>query len=136
MSTQNISRLHAGIRLSDVSIFNGVAYFAGQVPNQTIELGLKDQTEEVLQTIDRLLAEAGSDKSRILSCQIFLTDVTQIADMNSVWDKWIPAGHCPSRVSVQAQMGNPKIRIEIVITAALMTDPLRCCLPPHLLGSC
>ncbi len=121
MSTQNISRLHVGQRLSDVSIFNGVAYLAGQVPRKSIDQGIKEQTAEVLETIDRLLAEAGSDKSRILSCQIFLRDITQIADMNSVWDKWIPAGHCPSRATVQAHMANPKTGIEVVLTAALST---------------
>lgn len=121
MSTLNISRLHVGVRLSDVSIFNGVAYLAGQVPRKTIDLGIQEQTSEVLETIDRLLAEAGSDKARILSCQIFLKDITQIADMNAVWDKWIPAGHCPSRATVQAHMANPKTGIEIVIAAALST---------------
>lgn len=119
MPAQNISRLNVGIRLSDVSIFNNVAYLAGQVPRKTIDQGIKEQAAEVLEQIDALLAEAGSDKSRILSCQIFLKDITQIAEMNSIWDRWIPAGHCPSRATVQAQMANPKCGIEIVLSAAL-----------------
>jgi enamine deaminase RidA (YjgF/YER057c/UK114 family) len=116
---QDISRINVGPRLSDVTIFNKVAYLAGQVPHDTIEKGLKEQTAEVLATIDRLLAEAGSDKSRILTCQIFLKDIGQIGDMNAVWEKWIPAGHCPSRATVQAQMANPRWGIEIVLAAAL-----------------
>ncbi|SEF34949.1 RidA family protein [Variovorax sp. NFACC27] len=115
----DISRINVGVRLSDVSIFNNVAYLAGQVPRKTIDEGIKEQTAEVLATIDDLLEKAGSDKSRILSCQIFLKDINQIAEMNSVWDLWIPKGHCPSRATVQASMANPKTGIEIVIAAAL-----------------
>jgi len=115
----DIPRINVGVRLSDVSIFNNVAYLAGQVPRNTLEDGIKEQTAEVLATIDGLLEKAGTNKSRILSCQIFLRDITQIADMNSVWDAWVPAGHCPSRATVQALMANPKTGIEIVLAAAL-----------------
>lgn len=113
-----ISRINVGVRLSDVSVFNNVAYLAGQVPRKSIEQGIKEQTAEVLATIDELLAKVGSDKSRILSCQIFLKDINHITDMNSVWDVWVPAGKCPSRATVQASMANPKTGIEVVITAA------------------
>lgn len=115
----DISRINVGVRLSDVSIFNNVAYLAGQVPRQSIDQGIREQTAEVLATIDGLLEKAGSDKSRILSCQIFLKDITQIAEMNAVWDAWVAKGHCPSRATVQALMANQKTGIEIVITAAL-----------------
>jgi enamine deaminase RidA (YjgF/YER057c/UK114 family) len=115
----DIKRINTGPRLSDVSIFNKVAYLAGQVPEATIDQGIAEQTAEVLATIDALLAEVGSNKSRILTCQIFLKDITQIAAMNAVWEKWIPAGHTPSRATVQAQMANPKWAIEIVLAAAL-----------------
>ncbi|MES3000304.1 MAG: RidA family protein [Pseudomonadota bacterium] len=118
MNTE-ISRINAGPRLSDVSIFNQVAYLAGQVPRRSIDQGIKEQTAEVLATIDQLLEQAGSDKSRILSCQIFLKDIAQIGEMNSIWDAWIPAGRTPSRATVQAAMGNPKCGIEIVVSAAL-----------------
>ena len=115
----DIPRINVGVRLSDVSVFNNVAYLAGQVPRKTLEDGIKEQTAEVLATIDGLLEKAGTNKSRILSCQIFLRDITQIADMNSIWDAWVPAGHCPSRATVQALMANPKTGIEIVLAAAL-----------------
>jgi enamine deaminase RidA (YjgF/YER057c/UK114 family) len=107
----DISRLHVGVRLSGAVVSNNVVYLAGQVPRETINGDIKEQTAEVLDTIDRLLEEAGSSKSRILSCQIFLK--------NSVWDAWIPAGQCPARATVQALMANPKTGIEIVVTAAL-----------------
>jgi len=117
----DIKRINVGARLSDVSIFNGVAYLAGQVPRKSIDLGIKEQTAEVLATIDRLLFEVGSDKSRMLSCQIFLKDIAQVAEMNTVWDAWISSGNCPSRATVQAQMANPKSGIEVVVTAALVS---------------
>ncbi|EON18720.1 aminoacrylate peracid reductase [Cupriavidus necator] len=116
--SNTISRINTGVRLSDVSIHNGTVYLAGQVPRKTLDQGIEAQTAEVLATIDNLLAEAGSSKERILSCQIFLTDIADIAGMNSVWDEWVAKGQCPSRATVQAQLANPAWRIEIVITAA------------------
>jgi enamine deaminase RidA (YjgF/YER057c/UK114 family) len=115
----DIKRINIDTRLSDVSIFNKVAYLAGQVPETTLDQDIRAQTTEVLATIDRLLAQAGSNKSRILSCQIFLKDMAQIGQMNAVWEQWIPAGHTPSRATVQATMANPKWGIEIVVAAAL-----------------
>jgi enamine deaminase RidA (YjgF/YER057c/UK114 family) len=115
----DIRRINVGARLSDVSIFNNVAYLAGQVPEASIDQGIREQTAEVLATIDGLLAEAGSDKSRILTCQIFLKDIRDIAEMNAVWDGWVAKGHCPSRATVQAAMANANWRIEVVVAAAL-----------------
>ncbi|HSV78724.1 MAG TPA: RidA family protein [Ramlibacter sp.] len=115
----DIARINVGPRLSDVAIFNKVAYFAGQVPEKTLNQGLGAQTQEVLETIDALLEQAGSHRSRILGCQIFLRDISQIAEMNTVWDAWIPSGHTPPRATVQAHMADPRWAIEIVVTAAL-----------------
>ena len=116
---QDIERINVGPRLSDVAVFNKVAYLAGQVPENTLGQGLHAQTQEVLQIIDSLLAHVGSDKSRILSCQIFLKDIGQIAEMNRAWDAWIPAGHTPARATVQAAMADPRWAVEIVLSAAL-----------------
>ncbi|HBD36459.1 MAG TPA: hypothetical protein DC084_23045, partial [Cupriavidus sp.] len=66
-----------------------------------------------------LLAEAGSDKTRILMCQIFLTDITRIGEMNEVWDEWVAQGNTPPRATVQAALANPDYLIEVVVTAAL-----------------
>ena len=79
---------------------------------------IRGQTAQVLAMVDRLLAEAGSDKSRILMTQIFLADIGDIAAMNEVWDAWIPAGNTPPRATVQAAMANAAYKIEIVVTAA------------------
>jgi enamine deaminase RidA (YjgF/YER057c/UK114 family) len=117
--TQNITRINVGPRLSDVAIFNKVAYLAGQVPKNTVDQDLRAQTQEVLGIIDALLEQVGSDKSRILSCQIFLKDVSKIAEMNAVWDAWIPKGHTPARATIQAAMADPRWAVEIMVTAAL-----------------
>ena len=115
----DITRINVGPRLSDVAVFNRVAYLAGQVPEQTLDQGLRAQTQEVLEIIDTLLEQVGSHKSRILGCQIFLKDITQIGEMNAVWDAWIPSGHTPPRATVQAAMADPRWAVEIVVTAAL-----------------
>lgn len=115
----DITRINVGPRLSDVAVFNKVAYLAGQVPEKTLEQDLRAQTQEVLEIIDSLLAQVGSDKSRLLSCQIFLKDIGQIGEMNAVWDAWIAPGHTPPRATVQAAMADARWAIEIVVTAAL-----------------
>ena len=102
----SIQRLHVGQRLSEAAIFNKVVYLAGQVPADHIE-GIVAQTEDVLRQIDQLLAQAGSDKSRILTCQIFLSDINNIAGMNQVWDEWVAQGNAPPRATVQAALANP-----------------------------
>lgn len=119
MSQTELKRAHVGARLSEYAVYNGVVYLAGQVPEVHPEGDLRAQTREVLGHIDRLLAEAGSDKTRILSCQIFLTDVDQIGAMNEVWDAWVPQGNTPPRATVEARLANPQYLIEVVVTAAL-----------------
>ncbi|WP_422648800.1 Aminoacrylate peracid reductase [Cupriavidus sp. H18C1] len=119
MSTTALKRAHVGKRLSEYAVYNGVVYLAGQVPEVDPDADIRGQTREVLGHIDRLLAEAGSDKTRILSCQIFLTDIADIGAMNEVWDEWVPQGNTPPRATVEAKLANPKYRIEVVVTAAL-----------------
>lgn len=117
----DITRIKVGSRLSEVAVFNKVAYLAGQVPERTVDQDLRAQTAEVLQMIDALLAEVGSDKSRLLSCQIFLKDIGQIGEMNAVWDDWITPGQTPPRATVQAALADTRWGIEIVVTAVLRT---------------
>lgn len=112
-----ITRFHVGARLSETAVHNGTVYLAGQVADDTTQ-DIRGQTAQVLAMIDRLLAEAGSDKTCILSTQIFLTDVGEIAAMNEVWDAWVPAGHTPPRATVQAALADAGYRIEVVVTAA------------------
>ncbi|BBB61267.1 hypothetical protein UNDKW_2994 [Undibacterium sp. KW1] len=113
----SIQRFHVGPRLSETAIFNKVVYLAGQIPDDASQ-DIAGQTAQVLTHIDRLLAEAGSDKSRILSCQIFLSDISMIGGMNQVWDAWVALGNTPPRATVEAKLANPAWLIEVVVTAA------------------
>ena len=113
----DITRLHVGKRLSEVAIHNGTIYLAGQIAEDTTQ-DIAGQTREVLGHVDRLLAEAGSDKTCILSCQIYLADMKYFAGMNEVWDDWVAAGHTPPRATVEARLANPAVLVEIVIIAA------------------
>jgi enamine deaminase RidA (YjgF/YER057c/UK114 family) len=113
-----INRLHVGKRLSETAIHNETVYLAGQIAEDTTQ-DIVGQTTEVLGHIDRLLAEAGSDKTCLLSCQIYISDMANFAGMNSVWDEWVPQGHTPPRATVEAKLANPACLVEIVVTAAL-----------------
>jgi enamine deaminase RidA (YjgF/YER057c/UK114 family) len=113
-----IKRLHVGKRLSEVTIHNGTVYLAGQIAEDTTQ-DITGQTREVLGHVDRLLAEAGTDKTRILSCQIYITDMAQFPGMNEVWDSWVVQGSTPPRATVEAKLANPACLVEIVIVAAL-----------------
>ena len=113
-----IKRLHVGPRLSEAAVHNSVVYLAGQIADDLTQ-NIDGQTREVLAQIDRLLSEAGSDKSRLLMCQIFLADIKDIAAMNAVWDAWVTPGHTPPRATVQATLARPELLVEVVVTAAL-----------------
>jgi enamine deaminase RidA (YjgF/YER057c/UK114 family) len=112
-----ITRLHVGKRLSEVAIHNGTVYLAGQIAEDT-GADIKGQTREVLGHVDRLLEEAGSDKSSILMCQIYIADMAHFAGMNEVWDDWVSSSHSPPRATVESKLANPAVLVEIVITAA------------------
>jgi enamine deaminase RidA (YjgF/YER057c/UK114 family) len=113
-----IKRLHVGKTLSEVAIHNGTVYLAGQIAEDLTQ-DIAGQTKEVLGHIDRLLAEAGSDKSRILMCQIFLSELADFAAMNAVWNDWVAQGNSPPRATVQAKLAKPEWLVEMVVTAAL-----------------
>ncbi|HQX91869.1 MAG TPA: RidA family protein [Thermomonas sp.] len=113
-----IQRLDPGPRMSEASIHNGIVYLAGQIP-ETADATIEVQTAEVLAAIDALLAQAGSDKSRILRAQIFLADINDFAGMNRAWDAWVVAGNAPARATVEAKLANPAWRVEIVVTAVV-----------------
>jgi enamine deaminase RidA (YjgF/YER057c/UK114 family) len=77
------------------------------------------QTVQILASIDRLLAAAGSDKTRILSANIYLADIGTFAQMNAAWDAWVPAGHTPARATVEARLAAPQYKVEIQVVAAI-----------------
>ena len=95
-----IQRIEVGARLSECTVHAGTVYLAGQV---AVNGGsIREQTTEVLNSIDRLLAQAGSNRDRILMAQIFLADMSDYAALNEVWEKWVVPGNTPCRVTIQA----------------------------------
>lgn len=115
----SIQRFHVGNRYSEVAVHNGVAYLAGQIPENTAGQDIYQQTQDVLNLIDKLLAQVGTDKSRILMAQIFLTDMQNYAEMNRAWDEWVAANNAPPRACVEAKLADPTWGVEIVVTAAV-----------------
>ena len=112
-----VIRHHVGARLSEIAIHNGTVYLAGQIADDTSQ-DIGGQTREVLGHIDRLLAEANSDKSLLLSVQIYISDMVHFGGMNVVWDSWVAAGATPPRATVEAKLANPDCLVEIVVVAA------------------
>jgi len=114
-----IQRLHTDRRMSQIVIHQGTVYLSGQV-GESMEAGVGQQTEETLQEIEKLLAEAGSDKEHILSVTIYLKDIERdFAGMNAVWDRWLPEGVAPARATVEAGMCESDILVEMSVIAAL-----------------
>ena len=113
----DIQRSHIGKRLSQVASHQGVLYLAGQVAGD-ITQDMAGQTRQVLASVDALLTEHGSGKENILFCQIYLSDISQIAAMNEVWDAWVVPGHTPPRATVGAPLVSAEKLIEVVVTAA------------------
>ncbi len=113
-----VQRFDVGSRLSEMAVHNGVCYLAGQVAGDATE-DISGQTRQVLAAIDGLLARAGTDKSKLLMCQIFIAELADFPAMNVVWEAWLPVGNAPPRATVQAALAKPAWKVELVVTAAL-----------------
>ena len=113
----SIKRINPGKRMSEAVVHNGTVYMAGQVADDP-KTDVVNQTRQVLASIDRILAEAGSDKTKILQAQIFLAKIGDFAAMNSVWDTWVPQGHTPARATIEAALATPDYLVEIKVIAA------------------
>jgi len=113
-----IQRFDTGPRMSQVVIHNDTVYLAGVVANKTAGESVTKQTQEVLSIIDGHLAKAGSDKSKLLTATIYLTDMKTFPDMNAVWDGWVSAGNTPARATVEAKLAAAPYNVEIMVTAA------------------
>ena len=113
----DITRLHSGPRMSQAVIHNGIAYLAGQVAEEGASVTL--QTQAVLAKIDALLQEAGTDKTGILTAQIWVADIADFAEMNAAWDAWVAPSHAPARWTGEAKLATPGYLVEIIITAAI-----------------
>jgi enamine deaminase RidA (YjgF/YER057c/UK114 family) len=116
-SMSEIKRIGVGARMSEAVCYNGIAWLAGQVG--TAGESVTQQTQTCLAEVDRILAAAGTDKTRILSTQIWLADMADFAEMNAVWDTWVPQGHTPARATGEAKLAAPGYLVEVIVTAAL-----------------
>lgn len=112
-----IKRYGTGPRMSEAVAYNGILWVAGQVGNP--EDDITQQTKTCLAEVDRILAAAGTDKTRILSAQIWLADMADFAAMNAVWDAWVAPGHTPARATGEAKLAAAGYRVEVIVTAAL-----------------
>lgn len=112
-----ITRLHSGPKLSRVIIHNNIVYLCGQVAKD-YDGDIKEQTSTMLERVDEHLAEAGTNRNRILSATIYISDISQVSQMNEVWGEWLGDGPRPARTCVQAQMAKPNILVEITVVAA------------------
>ena len=113
----SIQRFHVGPRLSEMAVHNDTIYLAGQVAEDASQ-DISGQTRQILAAIDKLLAEVGSDKTRILSTTIYLADMADFAGMNAAWDAWVVSGATPPRATVEASLAKPDYKIEIQVIAA------------------
>lgn len=115
----SIKRIGAGARMSQAVVHNGTVYTAGQVAQGAPGGTIAEQTADILASIDKLLAEAGSDKTKLISATIWLTDMRDFAEMNSVWDTWVSPGNTPCRACVGSGLAAQKFNVEIGVIAAL-----------------
>ena len=113
----NLQRLHTNQRMSQAVIHGDTVYLAGQVASDP-SADVTVQTRQVLDAIDRLLDEAGTDKTRILTATIWLSDIGTFAAMNEVWDAWVPAGCATARACVESRLATPDYKVEIRVVAA------------------
>jgi enamine deaminase RidA (YjgF/YER057c/UK114 family) len=111
----SIRRMDVGPRMSQVVVHNDRIYLAGLVGEGE---SVAAQTSDILANADRLLARAGSDKSKLLQAVIWLTDISTFAEMNSAWEAWIDKTNPPARATVEAKLASPAHKVEIMITAA------------------
>ena len=114
----SIQRIQPGPRMSKAVVHGDTVYLDGQVANQAAGKSVAEQTQEILEIIDGLLAEAGSDKSKLLMVNIWLADMSTFAEMNAVWDKWVLADATPGRATVEAKLAAPQFTVEIAVIAA------------------
>ncbi len=114
----DIRRIDPGPRMSEAVVRGNRIYCSGMIPEDT-SLDITGQVKQALFEIDSLLAKGGSDKTRILTATIWLADIGDFAAMNAVWDAWVVPGQTPARATVQASMNDPKMKVEIMVVAAI-----------------
>ena len=113
-----IRRFEVGPRMSQCVVHGNTVYTAGQVAQGARGASVAEQTNDILAAIDKLLAQAGTDKSKLLTANIWLADIATFDQMNQVWDAWVDSGNTPARATVQAQLAHPDYKVEIMVSAA------------------
>ena len=113
-----IQRIETGPRMSKAVVHGNTVYLAGQVAANAAGKSVGEQTADILGIIDGILAEAGTDKTKLLMVNIWLSDMSTFAEMNAVWDKWVVAGATPGRATVEAKLAAPQFTVEIAVIAA------------------
>ena len=113
----SIERKHVNARMSQVVSDDAYVYLAGQVAPEGGGESVADQTKDVLARIDQLLADGGSDKSRLLTATIGLKDISTFDEMNAIWDAWVPQGRAPARACIEAKFPFDRVKVEIQVTA-------------------
>jgi enamine deaminase RidA (YjgF/YER057c/UK114 family) len=114
----NVTRLHVGPRLSRIVIHGDTVFLTGCIAEQTKGKSVREQTREILAAIDRSLAEAGSDKTKILSAHVHLARIATYAEMNAEWDAWVPEGNTPARATFETKLPLSGTSVMIVCVAA------------------
>jgi enamine deaminase RidA (YjgF/YER057c/UK114 family) len=114
----SIERHDIGPRMSKAVVHGDTVYLAGIVADNPKGKNVTEQTKDIVSQIDGLLAKAGTDKTKLLSANIFITDMANFAEMNSVWDVWVVPGHTPARATVEAKLAAPDYKVEIMVVAA------------------
>lgn len=114
-----IKRIQVGPRMSQAVVHNGIVYLSGQVALDSPGASVKAQTQEILKRVDALLAEAGTDKSKLITANIWLSDIATFAEMNEVWDAWVAPQNTPARATVESKLAAPHFNVEIAVTAAI-----------------
>ena len=114
----SVERHEVGPRMSQVVIHGNTVYLAGVVARNAPGKSVTEQTKDILATIDGYLAKAGTDKSKLLSATIYITDMKTFAEMNAVWDAWVSPGNTPARATVEAKLAAAQYTVEIMVTAA------------------
>ena len=114
----SIQRHEVGARMSKAVVHGNTVYLAGIVADAAKGKSVTEQTKDILAQIDGLLAKAGSDKSKLLTANIWITDMATFAEMNAVWDTWVSAGNTPARATVEAKLAAPDYKVEIMVVAA------------------
>jgi enamine deaminase RidA (YjgF/YER057c/UK114 family) len=114
----SVTRIDCGPRMSEAVVAGGRIYCSGMIPEDT-SLDITGQVKQTLAEIDSLLAKGGSDRTKILSAVIWLADIGDFAAMNAVWDAWVSPGNTPARATVEAKLSDPKMKVEIMVVAAI-----------------